>query len=41
MVLPEIITDPVKIALSVENDAEGLAGDAKYVAVSAMRCVKV
>ena len=38
---PEMVTVPDNSAASVINDAAGLAGDAKCVAVSALRWVKL
>ena len=36
-----MVTVPPNVAISVVNDAAGLSGDAKCVAVSALRWVKL
>lgn len=38
--LPDIVTVPDKVALSVVMDVAVLAGDAKRVVVSALRAIK-
>ena len=39
--LPLMITEPLSVAISVVNDAGELAGEAKCVAVSALRATKL